>query len=102
MTILLNLVKLVDTKRVSVGREIINVYKVFEIQDHTINCYKEPVTHIYFAPGTRHYPAGALTAPLRPPAGFDIPTFKGSSASTVSPSSDCRRAVATSNSKTAA
>ena len=37
----------------------------------------------FFAPGAGPYPAGALTAPLRP---FDIPIF--SSASTVSPSSD--------------
>ena len=28
---------------VPVEREIINVYDVFEISDHTINCYKEPV-----------------------------------------------------------
>ena len=31
------------TRRVYVEREIINVYDVFEIYDHTINCYKEPV-----------------------------------------------------------
>ena len=42
----------------------------------TINCYKEPVgprvdfTHIFFAPGVALYPAGALTASLRPPAGM--------------------------------
>ena len=68
--------------------EIINVYDVFEIEDHPINCYKEPVTHDFFAPGAAPYSTGALTAPLRPPAGFDITTFKDSYASTVSPSSD--------------
>ena len=48
------------------------MYDVFEIQDHTINCYKEPVgTHIFFATG-----AGALTAPPRPPVGL-LATFGG-------------------------
>ena len=33
-----------NSRRVPVEREIINVYPdVFEIWDHTINCYKEPV-----------------------------------------------------------
>ena len=48
--------------------EIINVYDVFEMMDHTVNCYREPVghfTHIFFALGRRSVPAGALTAPLR-------------------------------------
>ena len=45
----------------------------------TFNCYnyKEPVeifTHIFLAAGAASYPAGALTAPLRPPAGLFTPS----------------------------
>ena len=32
-----------STRRVAVEREIINVYDVFQMVDHTINCYKEPL-----------------------------------------------------------
>ena len=42
-----------------VDGEIINVYDVIEISDHTINCYKEPMahfTHIFFAQGRRPVP----------------------------------------------
>ena len=49
---------------------------------------KNPVAHLFFAPGAAPYPAVAFTAPLRPPAGYEIPTFKCSYASTVSPASD--------------
>ena len=70
---------IIITRRVPVEQEIINVYDVFEIYDHTILRF----THIFLLRGTAPYPAGALTTPLRPPAGllatfggFDIPTFK--------------------------
>ena len=51
------------TRRVPVEREIINVYDVFEITYFLLRVA---------AP----YPAGALTAPPRPPAGL-IATFSG-------------------------
>ena len=53
------LIHIVETRRVPVEREIINVYDVFK--------HVGPLTHICFAPGDAPYPTEAITAPLTPP-----------------------------------
>ena len=83
------------SRRVPVEREIINVYDLFELYDHTITCYKETVGPIYshiFAPGAAPVPrSGAYSAPQTPnwsARHLRWLRHSHSSASTVSPSSD--------------